>query len=111
MQESQNKQENQNGADDKMSNATLEDLVRENLMISREIFEQTKKVRRYILMGQILNAVKIVLIAGPIIIAIIYLPPLIRSMIGTYSDLLGSGTGNTMIEGGGFIQELFGISK
>jgi len=85
----------------------LERLARENLNLAREILEYTKKTRRYILFGQILNVIKIILIIGPIIIAVIYLPSIIREFISTYSDLLGGGAGSTILQGGGFVDQLF----
>lgn len=94
-----------------MPNPSLEDLVRENLELTKEIFELTKKTRKYILFGQIMNVVKIVLIIGPIIIAIIYLPSIIKEFFGTYSELLGGGAGKTLIEGGGFVNQLLETQK
>jgi O-antigen/teichoic acid export membrane protein len=86
---------------------TLESLIRENLALTREIAEHARKTRRYILFAQILNILKVVLIIGPIIFAIIYLPPLIQQWLGAYSDLLGGGTGQTVLQGNSFINQLF----
>ncbi|MBI2637030.1 MAG: hypothetical protein HYW81_02455 [Parcubacteria group bacterium] len=86
---------------------TLEQLVRENLELSREIVEHTRKTRKYILFAQVLGVVKVVLIVGPIIIALIYLPPLLSQWFGAYTELLGSGTGQTILEGNSFINTLF----
>lgn len=85
----------------------LEALMEENLALSREIVEHARKTRKYILFGQVLNVVKVVLIIGPIIIALIYLPPLIKQWFGAYSELLGGGTGQTILEGNSFINNLF----
>lgn len=87
---------------------SLEELLAENLMLTREIYERTKKTQRYILFGQIFTIVKMILIVGPIILAILYLPQLVREAVGAYSDLLGGGTGSTIIEGSGFVNQLFG---
>ena len=91
----------------KSSSDTIERLVRENLTLTKEIIEHTRKTRRYILYGHIFNVVKIVLIVGPIILAILYLPPLLEQVFGTYSELLGGGTGQTLLEGNSFINKLF----
>ncbi|OJI07622.1 hypothetical protein BK004_00855 [bacterium CG10_46_32] len=93
--------------------SNLEQLMQENLELTREIAEQTRKTKKYILFGQIFNVVKIVLILGPIIVAIIYLPSLLKQWVGAYSELLGGGTGQTILEGNSFIHNLFGqnISK
>ncbi len=87
--------------------ATLEELVRENLKLTQEIIEHTRKTRRYILFGQVLNVVKVVLIAGPVILAIIYLPPLLGQWFSAYTELLGGGTGQTILEGNSYINRLF----
>ncbi|MAG28747.1 hypothetical protein CL632_01175 [bacterium] len=81
--------------------------MRENLTLTKEIMEHTRKTRRYILFAQILNVLKVVLIIGPIILAILYLPPLIEQLLGTYSELLGGGTGQTILEGNSFVNKLF----
>ncbi len=86
---------------------SLEELMKKNFQLTQEIFEHTKKTRRYILISQILNVVKVLLIIGPIIIAIIYLPPIIREFLNVYSNLLGEGTGSTVMESGGFLEKLF----
>jgi len=89
----------------------LEQLLRENLELTRHILEQTQKTRRYIMFGQVISVVKIVLIVGPIIIAFLYLPPLIKSMLGTYSDLLGNGTGQAILEGNSLLDSIFGTTS
>jgi len=61
--------------------------------------------------GQVISVVKIVLIVGPIIIAFLYLPPLIKSMLGTYSDLLGNGTGQAILEGNSLLDSIFGTTS
>jgi len=82
-------------------------LMRENAELTREIYNITKKTNRYILFAQIFTIVKVILIVGPIVIAIIYLPPLLREALGTYQNVLGGGTGKTLFEGSGFINSLF----
>ena len=89
----------------------IERLMRENLKLTKEILEYTKKTRRYILFGQILNVIKVILIVGPIVLAIIYLPAIIRDFISTYSDLLGGGTGSTLLQGSGLVDQLFESQK
>ena len=91
----------------KSSNEIIERLIRENLTLTREIIEHTRKTRRYILYGHIFNIIKVVLIVGPIILAILYLPPLLQQVFGTYSELLGGGTGQTILEGNSFMNRLF----
>ena len=88
-------------------NTSIEQLLKENLELTREIHEHTRKTRRYLLFAQILNVIKVILIVGPIILAILYLPPLIRQALGMYTELIGGGTGQTLLEGGSFVEKLF----
>ncbi len=92
---------------DKIDSLKLEDLLRENLLLTREVYRSAKKTQRYILFAQIFTIVKIIIIVGPIILAVIYLPQIIREAIATYSELLGGGTGTTIIEGSGIVNKLF----
>jgi len=87
-------------------NSNVEKLIKENLEITREIHDYTRKTSRYILFSQILSIVKIIIIIGPIILAILYLPSLLSGAFSTYSDLLGGGTGQTVIEGNSFLNKL-----
>lgn len=64
-------------------------LLKENLEISQEILRLSQKVQRYIFWQRIIGWFYIVLIVGPIILAIIYLPPLLKNTISQYQDLLG----------------------
>jgi len=92
-------------------NSKLEELLEKNLALTEIILENTRKTRRYMMMGQIINVVKIILIIGPIILVLFYLPPLIREAMSTYSDLLGGGTGQTIMESNGFLENIFGAKN
>lgn len=70
--------------DPNQNNPSLEALVRENL-------ELTRQIKRYIVYGQIMGVVKIVLIVGPLIVGAFYLAPLLKQTLGLYSGLLGTG--------------------
>jgi hypothetical protein len=88
------------------STVSLEQLVRENLILTREIYSLTKKTKRYIVFGQAMTVVKILLILGPIVLAFVYLPNILAQALGTYSELLGDGTGSTLFEGGSVVQDI-----
>ena len=85
---------------------SLEQLLRKNLELTQEIYEHTRKTRSYIMFGQVITVIKIVLIIGPLILALVYLPPLIREALSTYDNLLGGGTGQTIIEGNDFLKDV-----
>lgn len=65
----------------------LKKLLRENISYSKKIFENSQKTRKYIMTLQVINLIKLILILVPIVLALIYLPPLISSIVGDYKDL------------------------
>lgn len=71
----------------------IKKLVEENLKLTEEIYKMTKKMKRYITFQKIVSFIYLFLIIAPIIIGIIYLPPLLKNFYSQYSELLGGGTG------------------
>lgn len=71
-----------------VTNENLAQLLGQNLMVSEEILQLTKKIRRFVIYSQIASVVKIILIVGPLIVAAIYLPPYISSLINQYQNVL-----------------------
>lgn len=72
---------------------SLEDLERrldQQQQMIEVIYKNSEKVRKYILWGRIMSTVYIVLIFAPLILAAIYLPPLLKNAIGPYQELLGT---------------------
>lgn len=65
-------------------------LLEENLAYSKAIYDSILKIRRYIFWNHVINFVKLIFIAVPIVLAIIYLPPLIQQFFDTYKELLGT---------------------
>lgn len=75
----------------------MENTLREHDALLRAVYEHTKKTKRYILWGRIMSMVYLILIIAPLIIAALYLPPLIDQYGGVYKDLInvsGSMRGN-----------------
>jgi len=70
-----------------MEDQELKHLLRENLEYSRQILEVSIKTKKYLFWVKILNIIKTVLIALPIIFALIYLPPIIRDLLKDYNDI------------------------
>ncbi|MDP1709322.1 MAG: hypothetical protein Q8L21_00335, partial [Candidatus Komeilibacteria bacterium] len=58
------------------------------------------------LVGQIIGGIKLVLIVGPIILGVIFLQPYLKQLMGTYNDLLGGGSGQTLLNGTGLIKDV-----
>jgi len=68
----------------------IKKLLEENLKLSRETHTMMKKMQRYAVMRTFFSFIYLLLIIGPIIIAFIYLPPLIKPYISQYQELLDS---------------------
>ena len=66
----------------------LKILLEENLVISRRLESRTKKIERWIFWQNIFGVIKILVIIVPIILALIYLPLLLKPLITTYGQLL-----------------------
>lgn len=76
-----------------MSNQN-QNLTSEELL--QKIYENTERTRKYILWGRIMSFIYLVLILVPIILAVIYLPPVINQALDSYQGLLKvSGQTNT----------------
>ena len=85
-------------ADNIQSKASLEKILEEQKEILLKIYENSQKTRRYILFGRVLSIVYLILIAAPIIFAIIYLPPLLERTIAPYQELMGIDPGKNGID-------------
>ncbi|MFP4514986.1 MAG: hypothetical protein ACLFNO_03235 [Parcubacteria group bacterium] len=82
-QEAQQKQE-------KREEINLENLLKKNLIISQEILDISKYVKKYIFWRKVMNIVKIVIILVPIILGIIYLPPILEEGLDTINENLNN---------------------
>ena len=76
----------------------IKKLLEKNLEYSREIYQQTKYIKNYVFWAQVAGVLKILLIVVPIILGIIYLPPLLKGVFDQYKDILGVGAGGNPIE-------------
>ena len=71
----------------------IKKLLEENLKLTKEMHAMTKKIKSFIVWQQVMGIIKILLIAVPIIIGIIYLPPLLNELYSSYQELLGLQSG------------------
>ncbi len=76
----------------KQEKASIEDLVRKNLETSEEILKLSKYIKRYVFWQRIIGWAKIVLIAVPIILAIVYLPPFLEGISSSIHEFMASFT-------------------
>jgi hypothetical protein len=66
----------------------LKKLLRENLEYTKACYALLEKVKRYMVWQRIFVILKLLIIMVPIILGIIYLPPLLEKAISAYKDLL-----------------------
>ena len=69
----------------------LKKLVKKNLELNKEMYDMVKYIKRFIIFQQIFGAIKILLIVVPLVLGIIYLPPLIKDTLKQYQSLIGVG--------------------
>ena len=75
----------------------LRELVEKNLKWSQIIYEQNRKINNKLLWSAIAGWLRIFLIVVPIVLAIIYLSPIMKSAFDAYQGLLGGTTNKTGI--------------
>lgn len=81
---------NENNLEDS-KNLEIKNILEENLRLTKEIHAMSRKVSRYVAFQKVLSIIYILLIVVPIILSIIYLPPLIGNIISPYRELLNGG--------------------
>lgn len=71
----------------------IKKLLEKNLAMTEEIYKMTKSIKSFVVWERVFGVIKLLLIAVPIILGIIYLPPLLNNVIGQYQSLLGGANG------------------
>lgn len=79
--------------------------MEQNLELTKEIYSMTKKMKGYLAWQRLVSLFYLFIIIAPIILGIIYLPPLLGGIFDQYKDLLGvqAGTANpieSLLKGG-----------
>lgn len=72
---------------------SLKELIEKNIKWSQVIYDQNKKIKKRLGWMVAGSYLKLILIIAPIIIAMIYLPPLMEQFMAQYSQLLGAEPG------------------
>ncbi len=91
------------------SNADLKKLIEDNIKWSQVIYTQNKKIKRRLGMMVFAGYLRLFIILAPIILAVIFLPPLIRDLTQEYGSFFNDLTGNQIpFEQIGNILEQFG---
>lgn len=69
----------------------IKKLLEQNLEYSKEIYQMTRKIKSYITFQKVMGVIYILLIIVPIILSIVFLPPLLEGVFNQYKDILGVG--------------------
>ena len=77
---------------------SAEEMLQKNLELTQEIFEMTKKIKRHITFQKIFSLIYFLIIIVPIILSIIYLPPLLKNAFGPYMELLDTDKGDVKLD-------------
>ncbi len=67
----------------------IKGLLKKNLELTEEIYKMTKSVKHFVTLQRIFGVIKLLIIIVPIVLGIIYLPPLIENLVKQYQGLLG----------------------
>lgn len=65
----------------------IEKLLKENLRLQKQILVHVEKTSKYILWIKILNIVKVAIILIPLVLAAIFLPPVVGQIYDSYKDV------------------------
>lgn len=67
----------------------IKKILEQNLELTKEIYVMTKKIKGYVTFQKVMSLVYIMLIVVPIVLSIIYLPPLLKGVFDQYKEVLG----------------------
>lgn len=71
----------------------LADLLKSNLEMTKEIRAMVRHINNYVAWQRVFGWIKVLLIIIPLIIGVLYLPPLLKDMFNQYTSLLNGGLG------------------
>jgi len=71
------------------SNYDVRKLLEENIKLSKSIFRSTEKIRKHMQWMKIMSIIRILIIIIPLVLAIIYVPPLLSKLSETFGSLYG----------------------
>lgn len=69
----------------------IKKLLEENLALNEEIYKMVKKINRFVVWQRIFGFLKILIIVVPIVLGILYLPPVLKELLAQYQSILGMG--------------------
>ncbi|MBI4427136.1 MAG: hypothetical protein HY569_01465 [Candidatus Magasanikbacteria bacterium] len=75
------------------SGDTLKELIEKNIKWSQVIYEQNKGIKRRLTWMVVGGYLRLLIVVVPLILAFIYLPPILKDLFAQYSNLLGGFSG------------------
>ena len=69
----------------------LKELTEKNIKLSEEVLVLSKKINSFVIWQKIFGIIKVLIIIIPLVLGIIFLPPLLGDVLNTYKELLGLG--------------------
>jgi len=74
----------------------IKKLIKQNIKLTqqnKELIERDhkmiKKIRRYVIISEVTGILKLIIIVVPIILGILYIPPLFRDLLDKYQEFFG----------------------
>jgi hypothetical protein len=77
---------------------SLKELLEKNLKWSQIIYEQNRRIHGKLVWSAVADWLRVFLILIPLVLALIYLPPIVGNIWSQYEDLLGSDTGAKKVD-------------
>lgn len=71
-------------------------LLKKNLQWSNIIYEQNKRIQRRLTWMVVGSYLRLLIVVIPLIVAAVYLPPLLRDIMGSYQQVLGTSAGGSV---------------
>jgi hypothetical protein len=78
------------GESQETNSKKLQTLLEQNLARITELERQVEKIHTYIKWQRVFLVFKILIIVVPLVLGIIYLPPILQKMFAPYQELLGN---------------------
>ncbi|MFA6551220.1 MAG: hypothetical protein WCV41_01680 [Patescibacteria group bacterium] len=85
---------------------SIEELVKQNLELTQDLQKQMEKIRRYFFWQRMVSIFYLIIVIGPIILGLIYLPPLLKDVIAPYQEALGGTSSANSLNVNSILNEL-----
>lgn len=69
----------------------IEQLLEENIRLTKEIHVMTRSVKRYVTFQKVLSVIYLLLFVVPLILGVIYIPKFLGDYLQPYQELLNDG--------------------